>query len=105
VGKVEVSRPYEIRDELGSTTATHQEASSFPPGTLWTQYYYIQPVPGRTYVTIDSLDQIAELDETNNSLEIDTVFRREGGFKLPDCAPQMKTVAHWEAMMREFKGN
>jgi hypothetical protein len=56
-------------------------------------------------VTIDSLDQIAELDETNNSLEIDTVFRREGGFKLPDCAPQMKTVAHWEAMMREFKGN
>jgi len=106
VGKVGVYVPFDIMDEIASgTTATARaETGSVPPGSLWTKYYIIQLTRGPTVVTIDSRDEVAELDETNNSVSVEITGQPDGSFNLPDCAPQMKQVAHWEAMMREHKG-
>jgi hypothetical protein len=66
----------------------------------------MEPRPGQTLVmNIDTQRQVAELDESNNSLSFEIRSLPDGSLDVPACPKSDARAADWMDKMRPRKGS
>src|SRR6185295_3013520 len=105
VGLVSNPVAFALKQDFGGNGVQYRvQTGNLRPGALLTHYVPLETTDKRMVLDIDSDDNVAELDETNNYLNFEIKGRPEGGFNWPDCPQHLNQVADWEAMMRARKG-
>lgn len=106
-GTVSNPSPFKLVAQMGGgSLEANMEAKAFSPGLLWRQYFNTDPQPGQTLVMkIDTQRQVAELDESNNSLSYEFRSLPDGSLDVPECPKSNARVADWMDKMRRRKGS
>jgi len=85
----------------GGSLQANIKPDHFGPGLLWKQYFSMTPKAGDTLLLeIDTYNQIAESDESNNKLTLEFPRLPDGRVDVPACPSVTARVSDWMAMIR-----